>query len=159
MPMNDTRKDVEMVDEVAVVRELLDAVEQRDRERVLACYAEDVEINEAGVLPYGGTWHGHGHEGALGHAAAWFAAWAPHQGPDEIRLDASVWGDGAGNVCALFRHRAIDSATGARIDAPEVSIYRVRNGRIVHAQMFHADSAAVARFLTEASKSTRDGPA
>jgi ketosteroid isomerase-like protein len=40
-----------MSDEVEVVRCLFDAVERRDPEGVLACYAKDVEINEAAVLP------------------------------------------------------------------------------------------------------------
>ena len=51
------------------------------------------------------------------------------QGPAEARLDGRLWGDGAGSVCAVFRHRAIDSATGKRFDAPEVGIYRIRDGR------------------------------
>ena len=54
-------------------------------------------------------------------------------------------------VCALFRHRAVDPATGRRIDAPEISVYQVRDGRVVRSTMFHADSAAVARFLTDTS--------
>ena len=47
-----------MSDEVAVVRRLFAAVEDRDLQRMLACYADDVEIHEAEVLPYGGTWRG-----------------------------------------------------------------------------------------------------
>jgi hypothetical protein len=67
-----------MSDEVEVVRRLFDAVERRDPEGVLACYAEDVEINEAAVLPYGGTYRGH--QGAVAHAAGFLTAWNPYQG-------------------------------------------------------------------------------
>lgn len=137
-----------MTDEIDVVRRLFHAVERRDRGALLACYADDVQIHEADVLPYGGTYSGH--DGALAHAAGFLAAWQAYQGPEEIRLDATFWADGAGTVCALFRHRAVDPASGARLDAPEVSIYQVREGRVVRSQMFHADSAAVARFLARA---------
>lgn len=138
-----------MQDEVQVVRRLFDAVERRDRDELLSCYAEDVEITEAQVLPYGGTYHGH--DGALAHALGFLAAWTPYQGPDEIKLDPRFWGDGAGTVCVLFRHRAVDAKRGVRLDAPEVSIYQVRDGQVARSQMFHADSAAVAQFLADAA--------
>jgi ketosteroid isomerase-like protein len=134
-----------MSDEVEVVRRLFAAVENRDLERVLACYTDDVEIHEADVLPYGGIWRGH--EGAVAHAAGFLCSWDALQGPQEIPLDAQFWGDGAETVCVLFRHRAFDPAGGARFDAPEVGIYRVRGERVARSQMFHADSAAVVRFL------------
>jgi ketosteroid isomerase-like protein len=104
-----------MSDAMDVVRRLFRAVERRDRDAVMACYAEDVEIHEAAVLPYGGTW----------------------RGPD--------------TVCVLFRHRAVDPKRGTRFDAPEIGVYQVRDGKVVRSQMFHADSTAVARFLTDAA--------
>lgn len=74
----------------------------------------------------------------------------PYQGPDEVKLDPRFWGDGAQTVCVLFHHRALDRVRGTRLDAPEVGIYQVHDGRVVRSQMFHADSAAVARFLADA---------
>jgi ketosteroid isomerase-like protein len=146
-----------MSDEVEVVRRLFAAVEDRDLERLLACYADDVEIHEADVLPYGGIWRGH--EGAVAHAVGFLSTWGALQGPEEIPLDAQFWGDGAGTVCVLFRHRAVDPAGGERFDAPEVSIYEVRDERVVRSQMFHADSAAVVRFLRDAEHDRNDEPA
>src|SRR5262245_36458329 len=137
----------QLSDEVDVVRRLFAAVEERDFERLLACYADDIEINEANVLPWGGVWRGP--EGVAAHAEQFMRTWGALQGPDEARLLARFWGDGAGMVCALFRHRAFDPASGARFDAPEVGIYRVRGQRVVRSQMFHADSAAVAQFLDD----------
>lgn len=134
-----------MVDGVAVVQRLFSAVENRDLERLLECYSDDVEITEADALPYGGVWRGR--DGAVGHAAGFLRTWGNLQGPEEARLDGRFWGDGAGTVCALFRHRAVDAATGQRFDAPEVGIYRVRDARIVASQMFHADTASVVEFL------------
>jgi ketosteroid isomerase-like protein len=133
-----------------VVRRLFAAVEDRDLERVIACYSDDVEIHEADVLPYGGIWRGT--EGAAAHAAAFMGSWAGLQGPQEQVLDARIWGDGAGTVWVLFRHRAADPVGGARFDAPEVGIYQIRDERIVRSQMFHADSAAVLEFLLNAGR-------
>ena len=134
-----------MTDDVEVVRRLFAAVEDRDLDRVLDCYTDDVEITEADVLPYGGVWRGR--EGAVAHSEGFMRAWGGLQGPEESRLDARFWGDGSGTVCAVFRHRARDHASGKRFDAPEVGIYRVRDNRVARSQMFHADSAALVDFL------------
>ncbi len=134
-----------MTEAIDVVRRLFDAVQRRDTDAVLACYAPDVEIHEAAVLPYGGTYRGH--EGALAHGHGFLAAWSAFQGPAEIRLDPLFWEDGEGSVCVLFRHRAFDPVRDIRLDEPEVSIYQVRDGHVVRSQMFHADSARVAAFL------------
>jgi uncharacterized protein len=138
---------------IAAVRRLFAAVEERDLERVLACYSDDVEIAEADVLPWGGVWRGR--DGVMAHAARFMSTWGALQGPEEARLDAHFWDDGAGTVCALFRHKGLDRASGARFDAPEVGIYRVRDNRVARSQMFHADSAAVVAFLDEVSRGKR----
>lgn len=137
-----------MSEKVDVVRRLFKAVEERDLQALLDCYDEDVEIHEAESLPYGGVYRGH--DGVVEHAAAWTKAWGPLQTPEEHRLDATFL-DGEGDtVGATFRHRAVDRNRGEHLDGPEVGIYEVRGGKVVRSQMFHADSAAVARFLEEA---------
>jgi uncharacterized protein len=138
-----------MSDDVAVVARLFAAVEERDLDGMLACYSHDVEITEADSLPYGGVWRGH--DGAVAHAMGFLRAWGELQGPREARLDGRFWGDGAGTVCALFRHRGFDATTGRRFDAPEVGIYRVHDDRVVRSQMFHADTASVLDFLRDAA--------
>ncbi|MGH3557449.1 MAG: nuclear transport factor 2 family protein [Mycobacterium sp.] len=144
-----------MSSDVDVVRRLFDAVERRDGDELLACYAEDIEITEAAALPYGGTYRGR--DGALAHALRFLAAWNPYQGPEELKLDPQFWGDGAGTVCVLFHHRAFDPIRSVRLDALEVSIYQIRDGRVARSQMFHADSAAVAQFLHDARLAAATG--
>jgi ketosteroid isomerase-like protein len=139
-----------MSDDIEVVRRLFAAVEDRDFDALLACYADNIEINEAEVLPYGGVWRGR--EGVAAHATGFMRAWGDLQGADEARLDAQFFSDGTGTVCAVFRHRAVDPATGARFEAPEVGVYQVRGERVARSQMFHADSAAVVRFLDEVNR-------
>jgi ketosteroid isomerase-like protein len=136
-----------MSHEVEVVRRLFAAVEGRDFERLLACYADDVEIHEAEVLPYGGIYRGR--EGAEAHAAALVSAWDALQGPEEIPLEPRFCGNDAGTVYVQFRQRGADPASGARFDAPVVSVYQIRDQLIVRSQMFHADSDAVVRYLRD----------
>jgi ketosteroid isomerase-like protein len=136
-----------MTDDVDVVRRMFTAVEERDFDGLLACYSDDVEINEADVLPWGGVWRGR--EGVAAHAAEFMRTWGALQGPQESQLDAQFFSDGSGTVCAVFRHRGVDPASGARFDAPEVGVYRIRDDRVVRSQMFHADSAAVVTFLSK----------
>jgi uncharacterized protein len=138
-----------MTDDVDVVRRLFTAVEQRDFDGLLACYSDDIEINEAAVLPWGGVWRGP--EGVVAHAAAFMQTWGELQGPQESQLDAQFFSDGAGTVCAVFRHRGVDPVSGARFDAPEVGVYRICDEHVVRSQMFHADSAAVVAFLSSAA--------
>jgi uncharacterized protein len=128
-----------------VVRRMFDAVQRRDLATLLECYDPDVEIHEAGCLPYGGVHRGH--DGAREHAFAWFRAWGAHQPGEQARLDPSFLSGADGTVVVLFTHRAVDQHCGRRLAEPEVSVYRVREGRVVRSQMFHADSAAVAGFL------------
>jgi ketosteroid isomerase-like protein len=139
-----------VTDDVDVVRRLFTAVEERDLDGLLACYSDDIEINEADVLPWGGVWRGP--EGVAAHAAKFMRTWGAVQGSQESRLDAQFFSDGAGTVCAVFRHRGVDPVTGARFDAPEVGVYRIRNDRVARSQMFHADSAAVVTFLRNAER-------
>lgn len=131
---------------VEVVRRLFDAVERRDFEAMLDCYAPDVEINESADLPYGGTYHGH--DGARQHAIAFMRTWGRFQqdGAD-ARLDARFAEGPDGVVTAVFHHRATDHDRGEHIDGDEVSVYEVRDEKIVRSQMFHFEQGKLARFL------------
>lgn len=133
--------------DVELVRRLFAAVERRDLAAVVECYHEEIEIHEAESLPYGGVHRGL--DGAVRHAAQFVATWAPFQTPAEQRLDATFAGAEDGTVVAVFRHRAVAPACGRRLDEPEVAVYRLRAGKVVRSQMFHADPAALLRFLAE----------
>jgi ketosteroid isomerase-like protein len=128
-----------------VVRRLFEAVEARDLEGVLDCYDEAVEIHESPALPYGGVYRGR--DGAVRHALAFVEAWGRYQTRAEVRMDPRFAAGDDGVVTVVFRHRAADPRRGERLDEPEVSVYEVRDGRIVRSQMFHADPSALARFL------------
>jgi ketosteroid isomerase-like protein len=144
-----------MSEKVDLVRRLFKAVEERDLQAVLDCYDERIEIHEAESLPYGGVYRGH--HGAVEHATAWAEAWGPLQTPEEYGLDPIILESDGDMLGVVFRHRAVDRERGARLESPEVGIYETRGGKIVRSQMFHADSAAVARFLEGARGSRTPG--
>jgi uncharacterized protein len=138
---------------VAAIQRLFAAVEQRDLEGVLAAYTPDIVIHEAATLPYGGTYRGL--EGAERHADAYEATWAPLQEPGPRSLDAEVL-DAGEHVVVVWRQRGRTPGGQQAIDAPAVSVYRMRDGRIAEASMFQQDTAAIERFLTDASVATNE---
>jgi uncharacterized protein len=136
-----------MSNNVEVVRELFRAVQARDLQALLACYDEDVEISEDASLPYGGTYRRH--DGAARHVGAFLETWGPFQGASEQLLDPTFLEGQDGTVSVLFRHRAVDHERGEHLDAAEVGVYSLRAGKIIRSQMFHENTAALLRFLSE----------
>lgn len=136
---------------VDAVRRLFAAVEERDLPALLDCYHDDVEIDESRSLPYGGVYRGR--DGVLRHVEAFLEAWGSYQTAAEHPLEATFVEADDGTVVALFRHRAVDPARGERLDGPEIGLYRVRDDKVVRAQMFHFDPAALNRFLDAATES------
>jgi uncharacterized protein len=126
------------------VRRLFKAVEERDLTGVLAAYDPEVVIREAESLPYGGVYRGI--EGAERHARGYEQAWGRLQTPAERRLDATFL-DAGEQVVVLWRQRGRAADGSREFDMPAVSVYRLRGGRVVESQMFHADASAVRRFL------------
>ena len=128
---------------VDAARRLFKAVEQRDLAGVLSAYDPDIVIREAPSLPYGGVYHGL--EGALRHASGYAQAWAAVQAPadmatDPVFLDAGEYG------VVLWRQRG-STSDGRKLDMQAVSIYKMRDGKIIESQMFHTDTKAILQFL------------
>ena len=138
---------------VTAIRRLFAAVERRDLAGVLAAYAPDVVIHEAETLPYGGTYRGL--KGAERHAHAYEGTWAPFQEPGTRSLSAEVL-DAGEHVVVLWRQRGQTPDGKRSIDLPAVSVYRMRDGWIAESRMFQQDTAAIARFLADASEATNE---
>jgi uncharacterized protein len=128
---------------VEAIRRLFKAVEERDLAGVLAAYDPEITIREAESLPYGGVYHGP--EGAERHARGYARAWAEFQ-PSVERATSPVFLDAGEYTVVLWRQRGT-AAHGKRLDLPAVSIYKLRGGRVIESQMFHADTLAVLQFL------------
>jgi ketosteroid isomerase-like protein len=142
---------------IDVVRRLFALVEERGNAKDLAArwpvyeavYGPEVTIHEAPSLPYGGSYTGA--TALAGHAQAFNRAWEGLQDVHERRLEPQFFAD-VDRVAVLWRQRGHNPETGERIDLPAVSIYELRDGRIIDSRMFHFDAAAVAGFLQRAGR-------
>jgi uncharacterized protein len=128
---------------VDAARRLFKAVEERDLAGVLAVYDPDVVIREPASLLYGGVYHGL--EGALRHANGYAQAWAAVQAPADLATDP-VFLDAGEYAVVLWRQRG-SASDGRKLDLPAVSIYKMRDGKIVESQMFYSDTKAILQFF------------
>jgi ketosteroid isomerase-like protein len=61
-------------------------------------------------------------------------------------MDARIVAASGDEVVALYHQRAV-GPDGDRFDKPCIGLYRVRDGKLARAQMFHYDTAAITEFL------------
>ncbi|NJO40273.1 MAG: nuclear transport factor 2 family protein [Cyanobacteria bacterium CRU_2_1] len=126
-------------------RRLFEAVEEFDVAGVLATYDPEIVIRDAESLPYGGTYHGL--EGAKQHVEGAAQTWSPFKpSAAERKLDA-VFLDSGEYVIVLWRLKGLEASSGRTLDSPTVSVYKMRDSKIVESQMFYSDSVAIAQFL------------
>lgn len=140
---------------VQTITELFSAIQRRDGQRVLELYHPDIEFHDAPSLPYGGVVRGKEQVAAHMYGSrGWAATWIPLQPTEaERRLDPRVVAASDREVVVLWRQRAL-SAPGDRFDAPVLALYELREGKLVRAQMFHFDTAAIRDFLSRATDRT-----
>jgi ketosteroid isomerase-like protein len=140
-------------DNAELVLELIKAVEERDAERLFANYHDDVEFHDASSLPYGGTYRGKAEIVARFEEdpeGSWLGTWGPLQPTDsERRMDARIVAASGDEIVALYHQRAV-GPDGERFEKPCVGLYRIRDGKLARAQMFHYDKAAISEFLQRA---------
>jgi ketosteroid isomerase-like protein len=139
-----------MSENIDVVLHAFRAVEQRNPEALVAAYAPDIEFHDAPSLPYGGSQMGL--EAVVEHGPAWAKTWDPVQTQAERKMDPRVVAANDQEVVVLYRQRAVTLA-GERFDHPVIGLYRVRDGKLQRAQMFHFDTAAILEFLIRAKLS------
>jgi uncharacterized protein len=95
-------------------------------------------------LPYGGDYEGL--RGAFGHATGYRSAWDPLQGNAERELGAEIITD-SDRVVVLWDQKGRNPISGEVFEMPVVSVYRMKDGRIIDSRMFHFDVAASRAFL------------
>ena len=131
---------------IEVIRGIFDAVERRDQKRFAQLCTPDLELHWPPSLPYGAFSRGDGRR-----ESGWQDAWAPLQLTDtEFRLDPRIVAASDDEAVVLWHQRGV-SANEERIDQPVLGLYRFREARLAHAQMFYFDTVEVARFLERAS--------
>lgn len=100
-------------------------------------FAPDVELHQAGGLPYGGIWRGH--DGMEKFFVTMSETWADFDLSDQTFL--AVTPD---HAVVLTQVRATARATGRAVDFPILQIIRFRDGRIGEVRPFYWDTAAIA---------------
>ncbi|PIG90865.1 nuclear transport factor 2 family protein [Gloeocapsopsis sp. IPPAS B-1203] len=128
------------------IRCLFKAVEERDIAGVLAAYAPEIVIRDAESLPYGGVYRGL--EGAKQHIEGAAQTWNNLQPSAERKMEA-VFLDAEDYIIVLWRLKGLATSSGRKLDLPVVSVYKMRDGKIVESQMFYADTVAIRQFLEE----------
>src|SRR5215831_18189697 len=131
---------------VQVICDLFSAIEQRDECQFRALVHPEVAMHWPPSLPYGGTARGLKQEGPT-----WSEIWSPLQPTEaERRMEPRVVAASADEVVVLWRQRGVTRA-GDQCDEEVLGLYHVRGGKLARAQMFYFDTAAVVRFLAQAT--------
>jgi ketosteroid isomerase-like protein len=146
-----------MGSDAEVVLGVIQAVEERDGEKLIELYHEDVQLHEAPSLPYGGAVEGvpslmEQVENAPENT--WLGTWGPLQPTEaERRFDPRVISEKKGEVVVLYRMRAV-ALDGERFESPVIGLYEVRDGKLARAQMFHYDTQGINAFLERAREAS-----
>ena len=128
---------------IEIIKKLFEAVEKRDAAGVFGVYDENIVIREASSLPYGGEFHGLA--GALQHAQGYRKIWDNLQTSDKRKMNAKFL-DAGEYVIVLWRQRA--AKDNRNLDLSAMSVYKLRDGKIVESEMFQ-DTWAILEFLSE----------
>jgi ketosteroid isomerase-like protein len=132
------------VDEnVNLLLEIFRAVEQRDDRRFTELVDPEFQIHWPPSV-------------RLHHKGTWSDTWTPLQPTEsERRMDPRVVAASNDEVVVLWHQRGVTPA-GERFDGEVLGLYKLRAGKLVRAQMFYFDAAAVSDFLARAAVQTRD---
>jgi ketosteroid isomerase-like protein len=131
---------------IAVMRQIFAAIEQRDLPRMLELTDPQAEFVWPPPLPYAGV-----RCGVAAPGPSWEDAWIPLQPTaTERSLDPRVIAANDDEVVILWRQRGLGS-DGERYDGEVLALYRLRDRRLVRAQMFYFDVVGAARFLARAA--------
>jgi ketosteroid isomerase-like protein len=123
-----------------LVLEAFDAVERRDRDRLVALYHPEVEFHWPPSLVE--AWAGRN----------WEEVWDPFQPtPQERAMRPRLVAASEREVVVLWRQRGL-APNGDRFEGDVLGLYEVRDHKFARAQMFYFDAVAVRRFLRRASR-------
>jgi ketosteroid isomerase-like protein len=142
-----------MGSDAEVVLGVIRAVDERDGERLMELFDDEVQLHDAASLPYGGVVEGKPsiqEQIETAPEKTWLGTWDPVQPTEaERRMDPRVLAENDGEVVVLYHQRAL-APNGERFDSPVIGLYEVRDGKVARAQMFHYDTAAINAFLERA---------
>jgi ketosteroid isomerase-like protein len=142
-----------MTDIASTILHIFRAVEERDAERFVSLCHPDATFHWPPSLPYGTRTTDFAEERdqkANAACPSWETVWDPLQPTRAERsMDPQVIGPRGDEVVVHWHQRGVDS-DGGRLDEQVLGLYRVREGKLVRAQMFYFDSTLVSAFLRKA---------
>jgi uncharacterized protein len=62
-----------------------------------------------------------------------------------------VFLDAGDYIVVLWRLKGLEANSGRTLDSPVVSIYKMRDEKIIESQMFYSDTVAITQFLKDNS--------
>jgi ketosteroid isomerase-like protein len=122
---------------VDIIKSLYQAFAEGDMDTILRRLAADIEWIESDGIPYGGTFKGHD-EVVNGVFAKIGSEWSNFIAHVDEFIDA---GD---IVIALGYDSGTHNTTGKKMYAPAASIWRLKDGKVVHFRQY-IDTLAIAR--------------
>ena len=129
-----------------VILDLFSAIEERDVERILRIYDSEVEFHWPASLPYGGSSKGLSEPGA----PTWQDSWLPVQPTAAERsMDCRIIASRGDEVVAVYHQRGRDQS-GNVVDDEVIGLYKLADGKLRRAQMFHFNLDVVVSFLAAA---------
>ena len=124
-------------EDVEVVLDQFAAVNERDFARAMSLYAEDVElVVDPRALLEGGTFRG---RDAVGE---WFGNWFRTFQPG-YHFDIEEARDLGEAILLVASHHGHGRTSGAEVHGQTSYLYRVRDGRIVRAEIHHSRADAL----------------
>ena len=124
--------------DVDIVLDQFAAVNERDFPRAMGLYAEDVELVVSGdAFVERGTFSG---RDAVGQ---WFGNWFATFEPG-YHFDITEARDLGGVVLFVATHHGRGRTSGAEVHGETAYLYKVRDGRIVRAELYRDRAAALA---------------
>jgi ketosteroid isomerase-like protein len=133
---------------IDVMRQIFEAIERRDLLRMRELTDPEAEFHWPPSLPYGGV-----RRGLEAPGPSWEMTWIPLQPTEtERRMDPRVIAAHDDEVVILWRQRGL-APTGDRYDGEVLALYRLRNRRLLRAQMFYFDLVGATDFLARAARS------
>jgi uncharacterized protein len=120
---------------VELVRQLYDAVAQRDSETVLSIYHPDVEWdhthNQAAAGLMGGQIVYYGHEGLRQWSRDWYEAW------EQVDADLEEVIDAGDHVVAVLSYRGRGRVSGIEVEFTRMAgVFTISEGKVVRAAWF-----------------------
>ena len=120
-----------MGSDAEVVLGVIRAVDERDGERLMELFDDEVQLHDAASLPYGGVVEGKRsirEQIETAPEKTWLGTWDPVQPTEaERRMDPRVLAENDGEVVVLYHQRAL-APNGERFDSPVMASTRSGTG-------------------------------